>query len=109
MLGLVGDILTEGRHEIVGITDGEAALSRIQKEDFDLVLCDYKLPRKSGRHLFEEARRARPEVEEKFVFMTACLVSEEMEHFFRDNRLTCLMKPFTRQDLLAAIDPKLKL
>ncbi len=42
--------------------DGLAGLEKIKKEDFDLVLCDIKMPKMDGVEVLEAARKLKPEI-----------------------------------------------
>ncbi len=42
--------------------DGHKGLERIKKEDFDLVLCDIKMPKMDGVEVLEAARNIKPEI-----------------------------------------------
>ncbi|NAS32626.1 response regulator [Flavobacteriaceae bacterium R38] len=41
--------------------DGQSGLDKIKKEDYDLVLCDIKMPKKDGVEVLEEAKKIKPE------------------------------------------------
>ena len=42
--------------------DGAAGLEKIKKEDFDLVLCDIKMPKMDGVEVLEATRKIKPEI-----------------------------------------------
>jgi signal transduction histidine kinase len=50
------DILRQYRYETVGFASGEAALARLRKERFDIMLADLNMPGIDGIALVEEAR-----------------------------------------------------
>ncbi|WCM42052.1 sigma-54 dependent transcriptional regulator [Flavobacterium sp. CBA20B-1] len=41
--------------------DGEEGLEKIKNEDFDLVICDIKMPKKDGEEVLQEAKKIKPE------------------------------------------------
>lgn len=41
--------------------DGEEGLEKIKAEDFDLVICDIKMPKKDGEEVLQEAKKIKPE------------------------------------------------
>lgn len=41
--------------------DGEEGLDKIKAEDFDLVICDIKMPKKDGEEVLQEAKKIKPE------------------------------------------------
>lgn len=55
-------ILTEESSDYVveGAFDGVDGLAKIKEEDYDLVICDIKMPRMSGEELLVEAKKLKP-------------------------------------------------
>lgn len=48
--------------ETVEAPDGKAALELFEKEDFDLVICDIKMPKMDGVEMLEAAKKLKPEI-----------------------------------------------
>ena len=57
-------ILTEENkgYEVFEAEDGLSGLELIQKEDFDLVLCDIKMPKMDGVEVLEAVKKIKPEI-----------------------------------------------
>ncbi|MGO4376900.1 hybrid sensor histidine kinase/response regulator [Pseudoduganella sp. RAF19] len=55
-MGALCDILRQYKYDTVGFASGEAALSRLRKERFDILLADLNMPGIDGIALVEEAR-----------------------------------------------------
>ncbi|MCT8340724.1 sigma-54-dependent transcriptional regulator [Luteirhabdus pelagi] len=57
-------ILTEesDSYEVIEAEDGLAGMELIKKEDFDLVLCDIKMPKMDGVEVLEAAKKIKPEI-----------------------------------------------
>ena len=57
-------ILTEENqgYEVFEAEDGLAGLEIIKKEDFDLVLCDIKMPKMDGVEVLEAVKKIKPEI-----------------------------------------------
>ena len=49
-------------HEIYEAEDGLIALNKIKKENFDLVLCDVKMPKMDGIEVLEFTKKIKPEI-----------------------------------------------
>ena len=49
-------------YKVFEAEDGSAGLAYIQKEDFDLVLCDIKMPKMDGIEVLEASRKLKPEI-----------------------------------------------
>ncbi|GGD06611.1 sigma-54-dependent transcriptional regulator [Hyunsoonleella pacifica] len=48
-------------YEVEEAEDGLAAMDKIKKDDFDLVLCDIKMPKMDGVEVLEATRKIKPE------------------------------------------------
>src|SRR5690606_5104682 len=57
-------ILSEGNkgYEVCEAEDGLAGMEIIKKEDFDLVLCDIKMPKMDGVEVLEAVKKIKPEI-----------------------------------------------
>ncbi|MCK7591550.1 sigma-54 dependent transcriptional regulator [Subsaxibacter sp. CAU 1640] len=57
-------ILTEENdaYDVEEAEDGLAGIEKIKKEDYDLVLCDIKMPKMDGVEVLEAAKKIKPEV-----------------------------------------------
>lgn len=49
-------------YNVVEAEDGRAGIDLIKKEDFDLVLCDIKMPKMDGVEVLEAAKKIKPEI-----------------------------------------------
>src|SRR5690606_37072256 len=56
-------ILTEENdaYQVEEADDGLAGLEKIKKEDYDLILCDIKMPKMDGVEVLETAKKLKPE------------------------------------------------
>jgi signal transduction histidine kinase len=93
----VRDLLARDGHEVAGAVDGDDAIAKVAQKDFDVVLMDLGLPKRSG---LEVIRALRGEgVESKMVLMTGW----DGETARADSRAelcdVILQKPFKMQDL----------
>ena len=55
-------------YEITECEDGKLGLNRLKKEDFDLVLCDIKMPKMDGVEVLQKARESSVNV--PFIMLT---------------------------------------
>ncbi len=49
-------------YEVTEAEDGLAGIERIKKEDFDLILCDIKMPKMDGVEVLEAVKKIKPEI-----------------------------------------------
>ena len=50
------------KYEVEEAEDGLAGIDKIKKEDFDLVLCDIKMPKMDGVEVLEAVKKIKPEI-----------------------------------------------
>lgn len=88
---LLSTILDKAGHTVVTAADGGEALRRIQREHFDLVISDLKMPVRSGLELFQIARmEPNPPL---FIFITAFGRVEEAANAIKSGAFDFLSKP----------------
>jgi CheY-like chemotaxis protein len=92
-------------HEVVVAEDGSAALARIAADsDFDVILCDLMMPRLSGADVYGRACELRPELAERFVFMTGGAVTPASKEFLQGFGGNVLWKPFDGSTALSSVE-----
>jgi len=97
---LTGVLEGEG-HEAVYVTDGDAALDRLQAEDFDLLVTDLRMPKMDGMRLIEEAKAVRPGLDA--LIMTGYASAETAVRALRHGVSDYLSKPFSVGDIKSAV------
>jgi two-component system, cell cycle sensor histidine kinase and response regulator CckA len=97
------EILFEG-NDVQVVHSGREALGRLLSgEEYDWIFCDLMMRDISGMDLYEEIRRARPGVEQRFVFMTGGAFTARAREFVDQVKCPCLIKPFHLHQVLAAL------
>lgn len=91
--------------EVVARGNAAEALPELLAGDYDLVLCDLRMPGMDGRTLYEQVKAERPELAQRFLICTGDNLSTETEEFLQESRLPVLMKPFRAEELLIAVLP----
>jgi signal transduction histidine kinase/DNA-binding response OmpR family regulator len=71
----------ERHHDVVIVGSGARALSILEAEHFDIVLCDLIMPGMTGMQLFETIRARDPAQAKRFVFLTGGTSSPEARNF----------------------------
>ncbi len=74
---------------------GAQALELIEKEHFDLVISDFRMPGMNGRQFYEQALRKRPELARRIIFLTGDVVNEETQEFLKSMGNPHIAKPFS--------------
>ena len=98
---LLSGILRGEGHEAEYVTDGEAALKRLEKQPFDLLVTDLRMPRMDGMRLIEKAKAINPDVDT--LIMTAYASTDTAVDALRNGVADYLSKPFGVDDIRAAI------
>ena len=99
----VADALRDAGLAVDLAPDGQAALSLMRNADYDVVICDLKMPRVDGMTLYRslaESPRARVP---KVIFMTADVAGTDAERFLEATGCRWLAKPFRLSDLLGTV------
>ena len=94
------------RHEyqVEVLIDARAALKRLLEEPpHDVVLCDLMMPAMTGMDLYEEVTRLRPELGDRFVFMTGGAFTDRAAEFLSRVPNDRIDKPFNRSALKALL------
>jgi signal transduction histidine kinase/ActR/RegA family two-component response regulator len=90
------------------LNDSTLAEASLEKQDFDLVLCDLKMPGKSGVEILRWLREKRPALARRFLLMTGNL-ADATEKEMRDLAdVPILRKPFTLAQLTQAVQDLLR-
>ena len=98
---LLATILDQAGYTVSTAIDGGEGLRRIQRERFDLVLCDLKMPIRSGLDLFR-ATRSEPDAP-LFIFITAFGRVDEAVAAIKEGAFDFLSKPLKDPASLLAI------
>jgi CheY-like chemotaxis protein len=95
-------------YDVTTASSVQEALGRIAEEAYDVVVSDIMMPGGGGIDLFAEVEQSRPELRDRFVFMTGGSLAEETrEHIVRSRR-PCLEKPFRGEALIEVIEAVLR-
>jgi DNA-binding NtrC family response regulator len=91
-------ILEREGHVVEGAEDVDHALQAMERRHFDLIVCDYRMPGRSGLDFLSELRRLQSEV--PVLLISAFADSETEAEAKRLGARDLLRKPFRRQELV---------
>ncbi|MDD5643975.1 MAG: ATP-binding protein [bacterium] len=90
----------EGDGQIIEIAnDGEEGLKALRKNNFDMIIVDYKMPKMTGEDFFNRALKEKIARRKQFLFMTGDSLHPETQNFFSSLNQSYLEKPFTILEL----------
>jgi len=80
-----------------------AALDLLQRERFDLILTDIRMPRLDGPGLYRELRQRDPGLARRLVFLTGDTLSPDVAQMLAESGLPSVTKPFDLEDVLRVV------
>jgi len=96
---LIADVLEDQGFAVAVLLDGREALERATHENFDLVICDMKMPGLDGQHFFRSLARLGSPLAKRFLFVTGDSIGPLTQAFLAQNNLPYLSKPFRVEEL----------
>lgn len=85
------------------VSNGAEGLKQILATEFSVILCDMVMPNFPGDMFYLAVERARPQLCNRFIFMTGHQGNRKIEQFIRRIRGLMLWKPFEMHVLFDAI------
>lgn len=93
-----------GAHDVSLAENGREGWERLEEGGgFDIILCDLLMPHISGIELYRRVLEERPDIAERFVFMTGGAATPEAREFLARVDPPLLEKPFDMSELLAVV------
>jgi signal transduction histidine kinase len=101
---LIFDILTRHGAKIDVANSGVEALELIKKNNYDIIICDQRMPGVSGQRLYRLVESLNPELRHRFLFVTGDVVNVQTKGFFAQAGVQFIRKPFRIQELIDTIE-----
>ena len=101
---LIIDTLNLGGYDVASAFDGEEALDKIEKEEFDLILLDIMLPKLDGFTLMEKIK----DREIPIIFLSAKNEVSTIVKGLSEGAQDYMTKPFEPLELLARIELRIE-
>jgi DNA-binding response OmpR family regulator len=99
---VIKDNLIDEGYEVVLCPDGQSAIDKFNKEEFDICLLDIMMPNKDG---FAVARKIRQQSDMvPILFITAKSLEEDRLKGFETGADDYIIKPFSMQELIKRMD-----
>ena len=100
---LLARLLRQLGHDPIIVDSGAAAIERIRREPFDLVLSDVKMPGMSGFELHQTIKQYSPELAARVVFVTGDMLSAATQARIAQTGNPYIAKPFAIDRLEALV------
>jgi CheY-like chemotaxis protein len=96
------------RHDVIVLTGGSQALEVLTRgDDFDLILCDISMPDVTGIEVYSRSTASRPELIDRFVFMTGGSFTAASRTFLETVDRRYLEKPFDLETLRGIVQSRI--
>src|SRR5580700_10234974 len=99
---VIKDNLTEAGYEVVLCPDGQSAIDKFDKDEFNICLLDVMMPNKDGFTVAKKIRQQSDMV--PILFLTAKSLEEDRIRGFETGADDYIIKPFSMQELLMRMD-----
>ena len=99
---VLADAIRRGGFDVDYVNDGEHALETLRGGDFDIALCDIKMPGIDGIEMVRQARDAG--VDTTFLMMTAYASVSTAIEAMRAGAYDYMIKPLRNEDVLRRLD-----
>jgi nitrogen-specific signal transduction histidine kinase/CheY-like chemotaxis protein len=106
--GVLTDLLKAQHEQVDTASDGRAALERLAQADYDLILCDVRMPGLDGPDLYRMLSSTRPELLSRFMFLTGDTLNPESWEFVQRTGAPCLGKPFDFDEVYRVVGRALR-
>ncbi len=95
-------------YDVLTANNGATGIELAREEHPDLVICDISMPAMDGFEVLQELRRHKETESMRFMFLTARSDKTDMRTGMEFGADDYLLKPFTVEELLSAIDAQWK-
>jgi CheY-like chemotaxis protein len=96
-------LLCRDGHTVETAANGRLGLAKMHVYDYDLILCDMRMPELDGPGFYRELERSAPHLCRRVLFLTGDSLAPEVAPFFQQVAAPYLMKPFNATELRHAI------
>lgn len=92
-------MLAREGHEVEVANDGAEAQRLLMERDYDVVICDLKMPRVNGAELYKWLQAIKPSLASHFIVMTGDFLSPTTQRALQEWGIPVLHKPFRMDEL----------
>src|ERR1700704_3612235 len=83
--------------------DGEEALLKVKAHEYDVVICDLKMPKLRGDEFYIKVKEMRPSLSDRFIFITGFAADPKIALFLNKHDVKYLVKPFAVGGLISCV------
>jgi len=101
---LIVDVLREEGHRVEAVVDSQEGLTRLSRAQYDLVVCDLRMPRLDGPAFYDALVQAGSPIRNRILFTTGDTLAPRSMEFLESRGLPYLAKPFLVEELKLAVN-----
>ena len=101
---LIVDVLVEEGHHAEAVLDSKEGLTRLSRNQFDLVICDLRMPRLDGPAFYDALVQAGSPIRDRILFITGDTLARRTVEFLEPNNFPYLAKPFLVEELKLSVN-----
>jgi len=96
---ILSEILGALGHEVENVATGRESIASLQRQAFDLVILDLRLPDIDGKEVWQWILSRDPDLSSRVVFITGDIMSTDTEEFLRTAERPVLTKPLSMEQV----------
>ena len=100
---IIARALRRKGYQVDTANDGTSALACLYRTNYDLVLCDVRMPDMSGPDLYRQIKLKDAQMAARILFTTGDIVSPARRQFFDETGAPYLAKPFELDQLIERV------
>jgi CheY-like chemotaxis protein len=104
ILSFLKRLLSAWGYEADTINNPTEATAKIQKNDYDFIILDVKMPDMNGEQLYNLILELKPELINKIIFATGDVMNKATFSFLSETQAPVLTKPLDTNELKETID-----
>ncbi|NKB59765.1 MAG: PAS domain S-box protein [Alphaproteobacteria bacterium] len=101
---VLSELLAADGHTTTVALSGEDGLRIVEKQEFDVVLCDIRMPKLDGPGFYRAMVQIRPNMVSRLAFVTGDYLSQHALRFLEGSGCPHIEKPATPEDLRQLIE-----
>jgi CheY-like chemotaxis protein len=91
---LLGEMISMLGYRPTSCEDATVALSMIDRQPFDAIISDFRMPGLDGREFYRQLETRNPTLARRIIFLTGDPYADEIQTFLDATGNSCLAKPF---------------
>ncbi len=103
VLTILTRILRRNGYSVDGVNSGTKALENLQKEKYDLIISDLRMPDMCGQELYHHLMAGNFGENSHFIFITGDAITPKLHAFLHETNAIVLEKPFEMNDFLHTV------